>query len=171
MTEADLTKALAPFEKELTTVPSEIADALKKNPEDTSAAAALEKRRVGLYAVPADAEDRPLIVCNDQGQVSLLSPAVISGDQITSASAAAVFPGWVVNLTFDDEGADTFEDLSRHMVPGGDHAGMQFAIVLDGRLLSAPGFSDVVTSGQAQVAGNFTEDEAKNLAASLTSVR
>jgi preprotein translocase subunit SecD len=43
----------------------------------------------------------------------------------------------------------------------------QFAIVLDGKVISAPTFNGVITNGDAQISGNFTETSAKSLATSL----
>ncbi len=37
----------------------------------------------------------------------------------------------------------------------------QFAIVLDGKVISAPTFNGVITNGQAQITGNFTETGAR----------
>ena len=42
-----------------------------------------------------------------------------------------------------------------------------FAIVLDGKVISAPYFESVIADGTSQITGNFTETEAKSLATSL----
>lgn len=130
----------------------------------------------GLYVAPTDAADRPIIACNPQadggvpaGYKYLLSPATINGDSITNASATTGqnSAGWVVNLTFNDSGTKVFYKLSSDMVSGGTYSGMDFAIVLDGSLLSAPGFNGVINNGNAQITGTFTSDSATQLANAL----
>jgi preprotein translocase subunit SecD len=43
----------------------------------------------------------------------------------------------------------------------------QFAIVLDGKVISAPTFEGVIPNGTSQITGNFSESSAKSLATSL----
>ena len=43
----------------------------------------------------------------------------------------------------------------------------QFAVVLDGQVISAPTFNGVIPNGSAQISGNFTESSANSLATSL----
>lgn len=110
-----------------------------------------------------------LIACDSSGIKYLLSQAAIEGHDVTGASAGIGQSSitWQVNLNFNDHGANIFADLSRAMVSGGAYSGMQFAIVLDGTLLSAPTFNGIITGGNAQITGNFTQDSATSLATSL----
>jgi preprotein translocase subunit SecD len=114
----------------------------------------------------------PLVTCSDKpdpntGQFVkyLLSPAQIEGTSITSASAGIPQNQvqWAVNLNLDGKGADTQLKLSQAMAGTSD----QFAIVLDGKVISAPTFNGVIAGGTSQITGNFTESEAKSLATSL----
>ncbi|MFZ2015320.1 MAG: protein translocase subunit SecD, partial [Nocardioides sp.] len=95
----------------------------------------------------------------------LLSPALIKGTQITSASAGIPQQQvqWVVNLQLDSAGAAEQLKLSQAMAGTQD----QFAIVLDGQVISAPVFQGVIAGGNSQISGNFTESSAKSLATSL----
>ncbi|WP_406707671.1 SecDF P1 head subdomain-containing protein, partial [Streptomyces griseiscabiei] len=43
----------------------------------------------------------------------------------------------------------------------------QFAIVLDGTVISAPYVASAITGGEAQISGSFTRSEAEELAANL----
>jgi preprotein translocase subunit SecD len=118
----------------------------------------------------------PIVTCSEKpdpttGQYEkyLLSPAVIEGTQISSASAIA--PGstqgqvkWTVQLKLKKEGADEQLKLSQAMV--GDQNKLT-AIVLDGKVVTATYFSDVIPDGTSQIEGSFTEDDAKSLATSL----
>jgi preprotein translocase subunit SecD len=111
----------------------------------------------------------PLVTCDSQGQKYLLSPAVIEGTEISSASATA--PGsqqgqvdWEVALNLKSHGADVQRQLSQAM------AGNQqelVAIVLDGKVVTATYFQSVIPDGTSTIQGNFTEGTAKSLATSL----
>jgi preprotein translocase subunit SecD len=102
---------------------------------------------------------------DDAATKYLLSPAAIEGTDLTDASAG-VPPqgvGWQVNLSIGGDGKKVFADLSRSMV----QSGASFAVVLDGQVISSPGFDGVIPDGNAQISGSFTETEAKDLATSL----
>jgi len=62
-----------------------------------------------------------------------------------------------VNIQFDDEGSKIFEDLTRK------NAGQRLAIYLDGVPISAPIVQEAISGGKAQITGNFTLTEAKEL--------
>lgn len=65
--------------------------------------------------------------------------------------------GFQVNLRMTDEGADILEAVTRKLV------GKPLAIVLDGKLYSAPIVNDVL-SKSAQITGNYSQREAIDLA-------
>lgn len=69
----------------------------------------------------------------------------------------------VVNIQFDQQGGARFAQLSTQNV------GRQFAIILDGQVLSTPVFNEPILGGSAQIAGSFTVESANNLAISLNS--
>jgi preprotein translocase subunit SecD len=118
----------------------------------------------------------PIVTCDAQkdpttGQYQkyLLSPALIEGTEISSASANP--PGstqgqvqWTVGIQLKSHGADVERTLSQAMQ--GDQS-KTFAIVLDGKVISAPFFESVIADGTSQISGNFTESSAKSLATSL----
>jgi preprotein translocase subunit SecD len=128
---------------------------------------------------PVNVEDdpkKPLVTCewNPDAKVSqkyLLSAAMIEGQDLDSA--AAVIPqnqvNYVVSLDFNGTGTDAFTKISQALVcPSGTVPPCrQFAVVLDGQVLSAPTMNSLITNGQAQIEGNFTEASAKSLATSL----
>ena len=110
--------------------------------------------------------------CDETGTVKyILEPAFIKGTNVTGASA--VLPqggvGWVVSLEFDGEGAKALGDASTTLsaLPDcglGASPCNAFAIVLDGVVTSAPRFNEPILGGQAQIEGNFTAQEANDLA-------
>jgi len=69
----------------------------------------------------------------------------------------------VVSITFDSQGSRRFADLTTQNV------NRQFAIILDGEVLSAPNINEPILGGQAQISGGFTVDTANQLAISLRS--
>jgi preprotein translocase subunit SecD len=104
-----------------------------------------------------------------------LQPAFIKGTNVTSASAVIQQNGvgWVVSLQFDSEGAAALADASKTLsalpecgTPGANPCNA-FAIVLDGTVVSAPRFNEPILGGQAQIEGNFTAQEANDLASVL----
>ena len=123
-----------------------------------------------------DDPSKPLVTCEppednpgtDQDRPAvkyLLSRAVIQGTDLSSASSGVPQNqvSWVVNLEVGGDGQDAFTAISRALV-GSER---QFAIVLDGTVISAPTMDGLITNGQAQISGNFTETSANNLATSL----
>jgi preprotein translocase subunit SecD len=90
---------------------------------------------------------------------------MIEGTSLTSASAGIPNQSvnWVVNLAFDGPGTEEFTKISRALVG----TEKQFAIVLDGQVISAPTMNGLITNGQAQIEGDFTQAEATSLATSL----
>ena len=84
-----------------------------------------------------------------------LTGAQQSFDQQTNAA--------VVNIQFDQSGGQKFAKLST------ENVGRQFAIILDGEVISAPVFEEPILGGAARISGNFTVESANNLAISLRS--
>ncbi|HET7326631.1 MAG TPA: protein translocase subunit SecD [Nocardioidaceae bacterium] len=113
-----------------------------------------------------DNPDRGLVTCDANGVKYLLSPAIIEGTELSDASSG-IPPnggGYVVQLEFDDEASEVFGDVTA----GINGTGRQFAIVLDGRVLTAPTVSNgAIRTGQAEISGNFTQESAQALANSL----
>ncbi len=88
----------------------------------------------------------------------LSKESVLSGDHLTNASVGFDQYGQpIVQLQFDTEGAKIFDRVTFQNV------GKQLAIVLDGRVHSAPVIRDRIPNGQAQISGSFTSDEASDL--------
>jgi preprotein translocase subunit SecD len=120
----------------------------------------------------ADIKDKPLITCDSDGVKYLLSASMIQGTQLTKAEAGipAQQVQWVVDLTFDKTARQTFADVTRSIVNATSPITgqqKQFAIVLDGQVISAPVVNGVIPNGQAQISGDFTQTEAQTLANSL----
>ncbi len=67
----------------------------------------------------------------------------------------------LITLTFDDRGAEVFERLTE------ENVGKVLAIYIDGVPISTPVVQDKITGGEAQITGDFTIQEAKELARNL----
>jgi preprotein translocase subunit SecD len=113
-----------------------------------------------------DDPDKPLITCDEQGNKYLLSPALIEGTDLAGADTLAPSQQsveWGVTLDFNGTGTDEFTRISQALV----NTDKQFAIVLDGQVISAPVMNALITDGKAQITGQFTEAEADSLSTSL----
>jgi preprotein translocase subunit SecD len=127
----------------------------------------------GTSAAPVlDNKDEPLVTCDEQGNKYLLSAAMIQGTQLTKASAGIPQNQvqWVVDLTFDSTARKTFATVTSQIANQTSpltQQQKQFAIVLDGKVISAPVVNSPIPNGQAQISGNFTQSEAQTLANSL----
>jgi preprotein translocase subunit SecD len=120
----------------------------------------------GAAAAPVvDDPDKPLITCNDDGLKFLLSKAMIEGTQLKSASYGIpqTSTAWAVQLKFKGSARGTFADATRALYNNGG----QFAIVLDGEVISYAGVNEPILDGSAEITGSFSEAEARSLSTSL----
>ncbi len=107
-----------------------------------------------------------LATCDRDGVVKyLLQPVFIKGTSVTSATAQLdpTTNGWSVSLEFDAEGGRALAEISTEIWQK-DPPQNQFGIVLDGVVFSAPQFNEPIGGGQAQITGDFTVEEARDLA-------
>lgn len=85
--------------------------------------------------------------------------APLTGDVIVNARQDYDQNGRVVvSMNMNTEGTRIWRRLTA------DNIGNQVAIVLDGYVYSAPRVNDEIPSGRSQISGNFTIEEAKDLA-------
>ncbi len=84
---------------------------------------------------------------------SAIKTAVAAKNPLTGASE--------IDLTFTASGAKRFAQITR------DHVGERLAIVVDGKVRSAPRVAAEIAGGKAQISGSFSEQEAAALAKSL----
>lgn len=102
---------------------------------------------------------------NDNATYPVESRVAISGERLADAKAGfdqrTNEP--IVSFTFDSLGARQFAEITR------DNVGRPFAIVLDGKVLTAPVIREPIIGGNGQISGNFTAQEATVLSALLRS--
>ncbi len=91
--------------------------------------------------------------------------ASLEGDVITDARAdfSQVSAYANVSMSMNAEGAKTWQRLTK------DNIGKSVAIVLDGYVYSFPTVQSEIAGGNSQITGNFTVEEAKDLANTLKS--
>jgi len=96
-------------------------------------------------------------------QYLLKDQTLLTGQYITDAEVRIdrQYNRPYVALSFDDRGAKLFERLT------GEHVKERLAIVLDGNVYSAPVIQDRISGGRAVIEGQFTMDEARDLAVVL----
>jgi preprotein translocase subunit SecD len=86
---------------------------------------------------------------------------LLTGNELTDASVQADpnSPGnWQVSITFSPTGAQRFGDITEQNV------GRHLAIILDGSVYSAPRINERIPGGRAVITGQFTVDQARDLA-------
>jgi preprotein translocase subunit SecD len=122
-----------------------------------------------------DHPDQVLVTCDQTGAAKyILGPVEVDGTDLTSATSGLI-PGangsvtneWGVTLDFDSEGTTKFRESTERITPL-EPPRNQFAIVLDGLIVSAPSSNQAITNGQAVISGSFTRDSAATLANQLS---
>jgi preprotein translocase subunit SecD len=129
--------------------------------------AALDCNDSEVLSGSTDDPSQYLISCETDGSVKYaLAPADLVGTDIESATAGLPQQGgggWQVDLQMTSEGAKKFAD-STTKLSALDSPNDQFAIVLDGVVISAPSVNEPIIGGSAVISGSFTADEARSLA-------
>ena len=90
--------------------------------------------------------------------------SVVTGEMLTDASAGFDQNGRPdINFRFNGKGAQRFGDVTTQNI------GHRFAIVLDGKVLSAPTIQSAITGGSGQITGAFSQEQVTGLALNLRS--
>ena len=129
--------------------------------------AALDCAESDILNGSTDDPTQYLISCEKDGSVKyLLAPADLVGTDIESATAGLPQQGaggWQVDLQMTTDGAKKFAD-STTTLSALESPNDQFAIVLDGVVISAPSVNEPILGGSAVISGSLTADEARALA-------
>ncbi|GAB4096350.1 protein translocase subunit SecD [Brachybacterium horti] len=118
--------------------------------------------------------DEPIVACAPDGSAKyLLGPEVVPGSAVEDASVGAETSStgqatgyYLVNMRFTDAVGQDFADMTSALY-NGQGATSAFAIVLDGLVISAPTVEEPSPGGEASISGNFTQDQASQLADQL----
>lgn len=139
---------------------------LNPDPESVAAFDAFSCPAPGAAPDVEDVSDQPLVTCDENGIKYLLSESLIEGSKLSSADLLSPNGQNIefgVQLAFNRAGTDEFSRISEALFG----TQRQFAIVLDGEVISAPTMDARISNGQAQITGDFTETEAQGLTTSL----
>ncbi|MGW0612399.1 protein translocase subunit SecD [Streptomyces sp. NPDC002788] len=116
----------------------------------------------------------PTLACgqNAQGQWQkyILGPAEVDGTDVDKAQAVLntqTGAGWTVTMDFTDGGAKKFAEITGKLAQNQSPQN-QFAIVLDGDVVSDPFVRQALTGGNAEISGNFTQQSAQDLSNMLS---
>ncbi|GDY72629.1 hypothetical protein SAV31267_021140 [Streptomyces avermitilis] len=96
----------------------------------------------------------------------MLGPAEVAGTDVKKASAVydtQSGAGWKVTMDFTSGGSKKFASITGKLAKNQEPQN-QFAIVLDGSVVSDPRVSEALTGGNAEISGSFDQTEAKDLA-------
>ncbi len=98
----------------------------------------------------------------------------LTGDDLEDAFVGthSVTGEWVVNIQFNDRGAEIFGDLTGAInVQTNPQSDEVIAIFLDGRQLISPVAQAHIRDGRSQISGNFNRESSRTLAVQLKSGR
>jgi preprotein translocase subunit SecD len=87
----------------------------------------------------------------------------LGGDQLVDAQASYDNSGPVVSFRFNNVGGKKFAEITS------ENVGKPFAVVLDGKVITAPRINTPITGGSGIITGNFSVKEATELALLLRS--
>ncbi|MEV5604257.1 protein translocase subunit SecD [Streptomyces sp. NPDC052299] len=146
--------------------------------EDQAAAAKLQKQFESLdcsskasrsKAAQGSKAGDTVVACSQEGDAKyVLGPAEVSGTEVKSAKAAFDQQRgmWIVQMEFSGKGSKQFQTITKKLSTQQEPQN-QFAIALDGEVVSAPRVSEQL-SGSAEISGSFNQDSAEALANQLS---
>jgi preprotein translocase subunit SecD len=111
-------------------------------------------------SIPSDSELLPSADPSSPQSAIIKKQVLVSGGELIDAQ-----PGFdqrngqpIVSFKFNTSGSRKFAQATT------EHVKEPFAIVLDGKVISAPVIQEPITGGQGQISGNFTVQQANDLA-------
>lgn len=119
---------------------------------DTKEAVSLIGKTAELNFAEVGSEESPGLIPTDLGGSDLVKASVVF-DQNSGKPA--------VSLVFSEEGSEKFARITE------ENIGKPLAIMLDDNPVSAPMVQEKIIGGEAQITGDFTMEEAKNLSIQL----
>ena len=96
-------------------------------------------------------------VINVQKTILIEQTSVESATVVTNAGTGDP----EINIEFTEKGKQQFADVT------GKSIGKRLAIIIEGRLYSAPVIRSVISGGKGMISGKFTKEEAADLAAKI----
>lgn len=109
---------------------------------------------------PAGSQIVPMV---EGGTIAVKRRVLISGDQLVDSQPSFQDGMPVVSFRFDSVGGKRFAKATQ------ENTGKPFAIILDGRVISAPRINEPILGGSGIISGSFTTESANELAILLRS--
>ncbi|WP_082763803.1 protein translocase subunit SecD [Frondihabitans sp. PAMC 28766] len=124
--------------------------------------------------VSNSSDSKPLVTCSTDGTAKyILGPVEVQGSTISDATSGIATNSqgnstgqYAVNITFNGTGSKDFEAVTSRLVSLTAPRN-EFAIVLDGDVITAPTTNSAITDGKAQITGSFDAVSSKTLADQL----
>jgi len=104
---------------------------------------------------------------DEKGRIIRSTPIILKQTLLNGSDLKHASPGTnqtgdpIVNIEFNSAGAQKFYDVTR------THIGKPLAILLDGKIISAPNIQEPIAGGRAQISGHFSIKEMKDLVIKL----
>ncbi len=132
-----------------------------------------------IYGTDSSAWDNTksqIVACDSSGIKYVLDTSPVTGTQLTSATASLNSSSqWIVNFSLNSQGGKAFANLTTQMhskyydpSTGAPTSVLdQFAIVLDGKVVSAPRITQPITAGSGEISNGsagFPQGQATQLA-------
>ena len=122
-----------------------------------------EKLKLALEGTPPEGYE--LKTSEDGDSLLIETKAEVTGADLVNAIVKfdqSAFNQPIVGLTFNRDGAKKFAKVT------GENIGTRLAIVLDGKVKSAPVIKDRISGGEGVIQGRFSPEEANDLAIILS---
>ncbi len=120
-----------------------------------------------VLAITANARLAQVPFFDDKGHLLQNRPIILKQTALTGADLKLATPATdqfsqpAIAIEFTDEGAKKFRDVTAKSV------GKPIAIILDGKVISAPNVNESISGGKAQITGHFTLQEMRELVIKL----
>ena len=114
--------------------------------------------------VAASLDVARIVLLGPAGDKYVLGPRIVDASDVENAAAHPDAPpssGWSVSVNLTADGTAAFRTVTETTV------GSRIAIVVEGRIVSAPTVQAPITSGDVVVTSGLTEREARSLATRL----
>ncbi|GAA0478968.1 protein translocase subunit SecD [Streptomyces olivaceiscleroticus] len=150
----------------------------QQQPQGAGIPAALQKKLAALdcstkkgradaaaQAARAKPSDQVVACEKDGSRKYALGPVKVEGTDVDDAKATfdqTNGQGWIVQMNFNSAGGKKFADVTGDIATKAPPQN-QFAITLDGQVVSAPQVSSAIAGGNAQISGGFTQQSAEDL--------
>jgi preprotein translocase subunit SecD len=140
-------------------VPPELAQQLQNLQCNTK-----KQRAEASQQAAATTSEKPIVACDAKEKIKyVLGPVGVDGKNVTDAKAQfdQQRSQWIVTMSFDGKGSDAFGDITGKLAQKQTPQN-QFAIALDGEVVSAPSVNEKLTAN-AEISGSFNQQSAEEL--------